>query len=521
MPWSIREVIDLVSKGQIRIPSFQRGFVWDAERVAFLMDSIYKKYPFGSILIWQTKNALRTERRLGPYELTEVPPEYPLYYVLDGQQRITSLFGVFQTDLKAVKDESWMNVYFDFKADPNAQDSQFVALDPSEADPQRYFPLNALFDTVAYRKATKDLDDDDVAKVDAMQSTFKETQLPVQIITKEDKSSVAMIFERINRAGVPLDTLQLLSAWTWSEDFALHEQFSELSEDLEPFGFQEVGDDANLLLRCCAAIIKSQASPEVLIDVNGSVIRGRFSELVNGVKGAIDFLRRELNVERVTNLPFSSVIVPLSVFFAVPGTTQVKYTDEQRRVLVRWFWRSAFSKRFSSGVLRNLTADVIEMAKLRDKQKNTLGDFNVLVKEDFFLDNVFKLSSVNTQTFIMMLAGLKPRSFISGAGIDLASVLREYNKAEFHHLYPQAFLKNQKIVPELISCLANFCFLSKSDNNDLSGDAPSIYKKKMPKKTDEILKCALCPPSLFEDNYEKFLKDRVKLLTTYAEGLIK
>src|SRR4051812_31154374 len=97
--YSIRELIDMVSRGQIRIPTFQRGFVWEPNRVAFFMDSLYKRYPFGSLLFWRTKEPLKTERQLGPFVLPERDPDYPVDYVLDGQQRVTSVFGVFQTEL--------------------------------------------------------------------------------------------------------------------------------------------------------------------------------------------------------------------------------------------------------------------------------------------------------------------------------------------------------------------------------------------------------------------------------------
>ena len=64
-PLSIRQLIEQIQAGNIRIPAFQRGFVWDADRVAFLMDSIYKGYPFGTAIVWRTKKRLRTERQLG------------------------------------------------------------------------------------------------------------------------------------------------------------------------------------------------------------------------------------------------------------------------------------------------------------------------------------------------------------------------------------------------------------------------------------------------------------------------
>lgn len=130
---SIRKVIEHVSSGAIRIPAFQRGFVWDAEHVAYLMDSIYKGYPFGAVILWRTKKKLNSERSLGPFDLPQRQPDFPVDYVLDGQQRITSIFGVFQSDLPAQGDDSWTHIYFDMDAKADLQESQFLAL---EEEPQ-------------------------------------------------------------------------------------------------------------------------------------------------------------------------------------------------------------------------------------------------------------------------------------------------------------------------------------------------------------------------------------------------
>ncbi|ARO88034.1 DUF262 domain-containing protein [Nitrosospira lacus] len=86
----------------MRIPAFQRGFVWEPDRVAYLMDGIYKGFPFGSLLFWRTKEELKTERDLGPFKLPPPVEDYPVDYVLHGQQRITSIFGVFQTELALI-----------------------------------------------------------------------------------------------------------------------------------------------------------------------------------------------------------------------------------------------------------------------------------------------------------------------------------------------------------------------------------------------------------------------------------
>ena len=114
----IKDLINDVQRGRIRIPSFQRGFVWDSDRVSLFIDSIYKEFPFGSVLIWRTRNCLRTERNLGPYKLPENDLEYPIDYVLDGQQRITSIFGIFQNYLTAGDSENtdWTNLFFELNS---------------------------------------------------------------------------------------------------------------------------------------------------------------------------------------------------------------------------------------------------------------------------------------------------------------------------------------------------------------------------------------------------------------------
>ena len=520
-PLSIRRVLELIPSGQLRVPAFQRGFVWDPDKVAFLMDSIYKRYPFGSLLLWRTRERLRHERALGPFMLPENDPDFPVDYVLDGQQRLTAIFGVFQLDLEPNPEVEWKSIYFDLDADGDAQESQCVALDDGEIDARRHFPLRTLFQTVAYRRATENFGDKDVQRIDEVQSRFKEATIPFELLTTEDRPKVAIVFERINRSGVPLDTLQLLTAWTWSEDFHLQGAFEVLRDELAPFGFAGVGEDSDLLLRCCAAVLASDASPATLVSLRGSEVRARFAEITGGLKGAIDFLRNNLSVETIENLPFSTLLVPLCAFFASADSVQVRVSDQQRRRLLRWFWRSCFSRRFSSGVLRNLKEDIVGAKSLREGRANSLGDFPVNLPTHFFLMNSFRINSVNAKSFILMLAQAKPRSFVSGQPVALASVLRAYNRAEFHHIYPQSFLADQKVGEGGRGILANFCFLSRADNNTLGGEAPSRYRLKMPSDVGAILRHAMCPDNLFSDDYNAFLTERSKILESGAAQLIE
>ncbi|MBB2169647.1 DUF262 domain-containing protein [Gluconacetobacter aggeris] len=517
---SIREILEQVGRGQIRIPAFQRGFVWDSDRVAYLMDSIYKKYPFGALLFWRTKNVLKYDRKLGPFVLPDPKEDYPVDYVLDGQQRITSIFGVFQTEIERPDDPNWLPIFYDLEAEQTVQDSQFVALKPEAVDPARHFPMSTLFSTAEYRAATTNFDDSTIERIDQMQAIFKEVKIPLQLSRTEDKATVAIIFERVNRQGVELDTLQLLSAWTWSEDFQLNEEFSDLADELQPFGFQEIGVDTNLLLRCCSAILKHDASPQALMELKGATVRENFDQVTNGVKYAVDYIRRHFHAEKLSNLPFSTLLVPLSVLFAVSGNKEASTTDEQRERVNSWFWRASLSRRYSSAVLRNLNTDISEMVNLRDGKPSKLGDFSFHIDAEFFTRNTFGMANVNTKTFILMLAGLKPLSFISGSPVDLAKTLKESNRTEFHHMMPRAYLRESSQTQKYDdSCLANFCFLSRTDNRKIGGDKPSVYRSKMPTDITAIQTSAMFDDLLFKDDYEKFIAARADALVDYAMKL--
>ena len=347
---TIRDIIAQVENGQIRIPTFQRGFVWEPERVAQFIDSLYKGYPFGALLFWRANEQLSVEKEIGPFSLPAPKEDYPIDYVLDGQQRITSVYATFQTKHEMQSTDQWKDIYFDYALADDVQEPQFFALSGEEVDQGRHFSLRVLFDTTAYRRATRELSEELASRIDNMQARFKEARRPVQMFRTEDKGAVAVIFERINRQGVPLDTFQLLSAWTWSEDFQLQGQFGELVEELESKGFAADTLDENLLLRCASAILVSDPRPEAIVNIPGEKIRSRFDEVLNGVLGALDFLSMNLNLRRMENLPFQTILVPLATFFAVQGDREPTMTDEQRRRLLRWFWKVSFARRYSSGV---------------------------------------------------------------------------------------------------------------------------------------------------------------------------
>lgn len=516
----IEDIVGKLRRGELRIPAFQRGFVWSPDDVAFLMDSIYKSYPFGSVLLWRTKIKLAQERDLGPFKVPEPTADYPIDYVLDGQQRLTSILGVFATGLPRSNSIEWRDIYFDLSAPPDSQGTQFYALDSFEVIDGKHFPLNIIFDSVKFRKSTNGLSQDLQFKVDELQRRFQKAQFPYYMVETEEKEKISIVFERINRKGIPLDTFQLLTAWTWSEDFELRQQFEELAAELEPFGFKDIGEDTDLILRCAAAVLIGRESAESLLNVSGTQVRNALPLVKKGIRASIDYLKTNLNIQKLDNLPYSTLLIPLTAFFSGPEDEQFSPTASQHKLLIEWFWRVCFAHRYSSGTKRNLEADIKESKKLRTDGSSSLGHFDVVVTSSLFSERRFLTSSVDTKTFVLMLANHTPKSLVNGSDVQIGRVLAAGNRSEFHHLFPQSYLRKIGVDQARIGCLANFCIISSSDNKKIGSKEPSKYRRKLSTEIIDILPSHIIPESLFNDDFEKFVEDRSKAMVSVANKLI-
>ncbi|MCR6734544.1 MAG: DUF262 domain-containing protein [Afipia sp.] len=534
---TIRNLIERVQSGTIRIPKFQRGFVWEPENIAFLMDSVYRGYPIGSVLFWRTTEQLTGERNLGPFQLPEPAKKWPIDYVLDGQQRLTTLFGVFQTTLKPHNTALSFDVYFDLDAKEGALEDQFISLAGTDVPPKNYFPLRLLLDPTPFALASRDLKEADLARVVELQRRFQEAQLKSEIIEFDDREQIAMIFERVNRAGIPLDTFQLLTAWTWSEEFDLNERIENLGSEVASYGFSRIGEQQDLLLKCSAAVINGDASVKSIVKLHGPTVRDRFSEISRGIFGAIEFIRNELNVHSLEIMPYPAMLVPLTRFFSTASTSGFHPSAKQREALKEWFWRPCFSRRYSSGVGKAHEADLKFMDTLKaDETTRTRIPLDTTVGHICYSD--FNIGTVNTKIFVLMLATTKPRSLISNSVIDLEDTLLRCNRNEFHHIFPKAYLLRtfEEQVEALEkekdkddydgyefygkNWLLNFCFLSSADNQTIKDKAPTEYIKLIPQNLHEkLFKEAFLPLGWFDLEYKDFTDARLKLIDAHIKAL--
>ncbi|MGY2293738.1 hypothetical protein ACW9H6_28845 [Pseudomonas sp. SDO528_S397] len=154
--------------------------------------------------------------------------------------------------------------------------------------------------------------------------------------------------------------------------------------------------------------------------------------------------------------------------------------------------------------------------------QNSFDNIDDSVKVDFF-HNTFRVGAAATKTFVLLLANRSPRSLLSGKNIDLDKVLQRYNRSEFHHIYPRAFLRDTGVPEQQINVLGNFCFLSAAENKNIGRKHPSVYLEDLvshdKQEREATLASAFCSAKEFDDNYEVFLNERCARLVAYAKEL--
>ena len=226
----IEQLAQRVLIGDIILPEFQRPFVWKRRQILELLDSIYRNYPIGSALLWESHQELASKRSIADLEIGARSKKYPVNYLLDGQQRLSTICGVLHWqpgDPKSV----W-NVVFDLRSE------RFIHMDHADELPAHQIPLRRLKDPADYFRKLSAIDDDQLkATADLLFNRYKDYQLPLVTLGDMSINDVAPVFERINSTGTRLTIYDLMRAATWSPDFDLGTTIEDIKLSLEPKRF--------------------------------------------------------------------------------------------------------------------------------------------------------------------------------------------------------------------------------------------------------------------------------------------
>ena len=498
-----------VARGNIKIPVFQREYVWLDEQIMSLLDSIYRGYPVGSLLLWSTKIPLVHERNVGGFVLPVAPEDYPVNYVLDGQQRLTTLYGVFNSDAATADAElaERFNVYFVPSTESFAH--------ASVADPATSVNLRVILDTTRLLPELTRFSAEDQKKIGYLTERFKDYEFPVVTIRDRTNQEVCRVFQRINSSGTSLSTLELLAAWTWSEAFDLRNELATLLDRLGDKGYGEL--EEHLLMRCLASIALGSIDSEALVDVPPDKLIDAMSTLKQAAFAAVDFLEKELKIKNLVFIPFPIMLVALVCFFS----KTLKPTAAQLAGLRKWFWHCAFTQRYKAGTNTLVLEDIKSMVRLAAGEP-VFDGLSPAVDAALF-QKTWRINSAAAKATICLLAQFHPRSFLSGAQVDLGTVLEAYNAREFHHIYPKGFLAKIGIQFSEANVIANVCLLTSTDNRTISDREPADYFSDIPSaESAAIFQTALIPPAASDGSkpYPEFLALRADALSTAASRLI-
>lgn len=505
----VSDLIQDIESGQIKIPQFQRRFVWKAEQALNLLDSIANNYPIGSLLLWRTTSKLAVERNIGDFRLPETDDLSPTDYVLDGQQRLTVIYsclgGLAEGD--------------GFEAGYDLEQQQFVEI-PTEP-PSHVLPLRHLFQTpklLDFRTALRGLSENDAhsRRLDNLVRVFSGYKIPVVLLKELTVEEVCPIFERINSSGTRLSTYDLMVAATWSYQFDLNEKLGEIRASLEAKDFSDIEGDT--VLKCMSAIHNGSLKKQDLFSLR-QLSASQINEVVDQTKSsllhAVDVLVTEFGINGWDFVPYEALIVIIAYVHHICGVLNV----EQSRRLRQWFWRAALNERYRVGGEAFVTADLLAVSKFVRGEAGTPDDFGELPSASLWKLVAFRSNNSRSRAFALALAKLRPRNITNGATIDVAVALSEWNRKQFHHVYPRAFLARTG-APGEHNAIANICMLAASENRNVSDADPKDYLprliRELGQEADAVFKTNALPvPNQFDyssSGYSDFLESRAALI---------
>jgi len=460
-----QDLIADIKRGQIKIPQFQRKFVWKEEQAFKLLDSVKNKYPIGSLLIWRTSVKLAAERNIGDLQLQKTDDMMPTDYVLDGQQRITVIYS----SIGAPDNIEGFSPGYDLEND------EFVLL--SELSGPTVFPLRWIYETthmLNFRTALLTRPDGDKlqSRLDNLVDSFTKYRMPVVTLKELSIEEVCPIFERINSSGTKLSIYDLMVAATWSERFDLNHHVEAIAYTLQGKSFDRIERDT--ILKCMAAVEFGSIKQSQIIALR-DLDEHRMQQLVDRVKEgllqAVDLLFTEFGIHSWEFLPYEALLI---ITCRLCSQRAIQSGERMQR-LRWWFWRAAFTERYRVGGENFVSNDLAVVANFVIGMGGTADDFGKLGDDSNRWTKLqFRSNNSTSRAFILALASRHPRSLITGRAIDTAQALSKYNKKEFHHIYPLAYLKRSKVSGQH-NCLANICMLPADENVKISDSDPNEY----------------------------------------------
>lgn len=507
------DLISEIKTGQVKIPQFQRKFVWDISSSAKLLDSIIKGYPIGTFIYWRTDERLRSIRNFGNIDLPEPKKGEFVNYVLDGQQRLTSLFAALKGLI--IKDENgkesdYSQIFINFNA---KEDEEIVITDTSKLLPNTFIKVIDLMEgglrfltsfPKEYHRA-----------IEKYKEIIQSYTFSIINLKNASIDVATEVFTRLNVGGRALTLFEIMVAKTYDAErhFDLAEKYEELKEELRTSQYDTI--PAATVLQTVAIILKKDCTRKQILKLEKGEFIDIWDEAVSCIKNSIDFFRSYgITVSRI--LPYNALIIPFSYYFHLNKTSP---TGDIKHRLEDFFWRSSLGYRYSSGVESKLAQDIEKIESIVNG-KLPRYEWGLTIDADYIRSNGwFSTGRAFIKAVLCLYAMKTPKSFDNNLNVILDnSWLKIASSKNYHHFFPKAWMKNNKKEWDyfFVNHIANITIVDDFLNKRRIGaKSPADYMTTFKNENSSLRETMLShyinleTDGIWDNDYENFFNKRI------------
>lgn len=521
----ISTLLDQIEFGQIALPEFQRGYVWNRDQVRGLVRSLYKRYPVGSLLAWITDSSMARGRGV-----SEVGPGQQVKMLLDGQQRMTSLYGIIKGEPPAFFDgdaNAFTGLYFHAET----EEFSFYMASKMQGNPLWVDVTRLMKEGVLdIQDELSDVLDDTKRVLRCGHRLNRLREIGDIDVHIEDVSGSEMtldvvvdIFNRVNSGGRKLSKGDLALARICSVE---PDARSRMRKALD--GWNEAGFAFSLdwLLRSVTTIATGDARFVALHDLDATTFNSALQRAINHTNTILDLIGARLGLDHQQVLT-GHFAFPILVRFLDDAGGGAQDVETQNKILF-WYVQTAIWGRYSgstesvlsrdlnilldAGPAEGLDALIRELMLWRGNLRIRPEHFTGWSRGNRFYSILYMLTRVG-----------EARDW--GSGLPLKKGLLGKNTSlEVHHIFPRDYLKkNGHDDKKAINALGNFCFLTKNSNLQISNRPPQAYFPEVESQHPGALASQWVPqdPELWKpENYAEFLRQRQALLADAANTFL-
>ena len=482
---TINNIFTEAKAGEIKIPQFQRKFVWSVKDSAKLLDSIIKGYPVGALIYWKTKEKLRTVRNIGNFSFPNPHADDYVYYVLDGQQRITSLLACLLGE--TIDEDDFSQVFVDLSA---SEDNSIVTADMNSLQDGLFISLKDLYEnklTYIFKKFGHD--EKLIEKIGKYHEALTNFQFSKITLSDASLPIATEVFTRINTTGKGLSMFEIMCAKMYSERrpvFDLYEKMQTKEATWKDSGY-EIPE--NTVLQAVGACLCKSSKGSDILSLDKTEFISHWNDVCKAFDKTIDFFKNGFKIPVSKLVPYDALYVPFVYYFY--KTKKQRPPVNEKKYLTDYFWRSAFSSRFTEGVVSKINEDLVNVIdKIIKNQVPTYDHGLVISKSSIQANGVFSTGSAYIKAILCIFCAQNPVSFKDGTLVSIDnSWLSQGNSKNYHHFFPKDYMKkNQPSVDEsLVNHIVNITIVDGWLNKtQIKAKAPSVYMSEFAKDNPNI-----------------------------------